>query len=127
MNLTRPPPRHDIQRDRQREQYRARLISCDNEDDPLDAYDEFVQWTRKNYDDSDSGSGLLELLEGATRKFKDDPNYKMDLRYLKMWLLYARQVEEPTNIYTFLIANGIGTHYSVLYEEYADALEKDGR
>jgi checkpoint serine/threonine-protein kinase len=116
-----------MQRERQREKYRARLNLCDNEDDPLQAYDEFVQWTRKNYDGSDPDSGLLELLEEATRRFKDDPNYKMDLRYLKLWLLHARQVEEPAAIYAFLIANNIGTHYSVLYEQYADVLERSGR
>lgn len=116
-----------MQRERQREKYRARLKSSDNEDDPLQVYDEFVQWTRKHYDGNDPDSGLLELLEEATTKFKDDSNYKMDLRYLKLWLLYARQVEDPAFTYAFLIANNIGTRYSVLYEEYADVLEGSGR
>jgi checkpoint serine/threonine-protein kinase len=111
---------------RQRQQYRDRILSNVNEDDPLAVYDQFVQWTLKNYAENDPDSGLRELLEEATRKFKDDPSYKTDLRYLKLWSLYARKVESPATIYAFLLANEIGTNYSLLYEEYADVLEQAG-
>ena len=49
--------------------------------------------------------------------------------YLKLWSLYARQVEPHTaiSIYAFWVANEIGTQYSALYEEYASILEAEGR
>jgi checkpoint serine/threonine-protein kinase len=112
---------------RQREHFKKRIAASGEEDDPLLVYDQFVQWTLENYPDNDRESGLLELLEETTRKFKDDTSYKTDLRYLKIWSLYAQRVERPATIYTFLIANEIGTIYAMLYEEYANVLEKDGR
>ncbi|KIM46706.1 hypothetical protein M413DRAFT_440294 [Hebeloma cylindrosporum] len=106
-------------------------IALDDEDgDPLEAYCRLVYWTVENYPQGHSAeSGLLELLEEATRALKDDRDGKWrgDLKYLKLWLLYASYVEKPTIIYKFLIANDIGTEFALLYEEHAAVLERDGR
>ena len=106
-------------------------IALDDEDgDPLEAYCRLVYWTVENYPQGHSAeSGLLELLEEATRALKDDRDGKWrgDLKYLKLWLLYASYVEKPTIIYKFLIANDIGTEFALLYEEQAAVLERDGR
>ncbi|KAJ7756400.1 hypothetical protein DFH07DRAFT_1060808 [Mycena maculata] len=114
----------------ERAQFKARLSTALKEDDdPLAAYDQFVKWTVKNYSDDDLNSGLRELLHEATNAFRSDPVYKTDLRYLKLWLLYVRQLGRADGIATFasLLANGIGASYSILYEEYANILEADGR
>ncbi|KZT00784.1 uncharacterized protein LAESUDRAFT_665354 [Laetiporus sulphureus 93-53] len=113
----------------EREHYRARIVTALEEDpDPLSAYDSFVKWTLDNYPkERVAHSGLLELLEEATRQFKDDPAYRGDLRYLKLWSLYASHVEDPATIYAFLLTNDIGTVYAQTYWEYAAALEKGGR
>ncbi|GBE88384.1 predicted protein [Sparassis crispa] len=112
-----------------REHYRAQVVTSLQEDaDPLAAYDSFVRWTQENYPGADvAHSGLIELLEEATRQFKDDAAYKGDLRYLKLWSLYASHVEDPTIIYAFILANDIGTVYAQTYQEYANALETAGR
>ncbi|KAF9010081.1 Mad3/BUB1 homology region 1-domain-containing protein [Cyathus striatus] len=102
----------------------------DDDGDPLDAYCQFVYWTVENYPQGHSAeSGLLELLEEATRVLKDDRDgiWRKEIRYLKLWLLYASYVEKPTIIYKFLIANDIGTEHALLYEEYAAVLERDRR
>jgi hypothetical protein len=102
----------------------------DEDDDPLQAYCNFVYWTVENYPQGPSAeSGLLELLEEATRVLKDNRGgaWRSDLRYLKLWILYANYVEKPTVIFRYLLANDIGTSSSVLYEEFALALEKSGR
>ncbi|OCH94366.1 hypothetical protein OBBRIDRAFT_817210 [Obba rivulosa] len=114
---------------KKREQYRQQITTALQEDpDPLSAYDDFVKWTIQSYPDAQvARSGLLELLEEATRQFVDDPAYKGDLRYLKLWSLYASHVEDPTTIYAFLIAKDIGTVYAQTYQEYANALEQSGR
>lgn len=125
-----PPRPSPAELHRERQQFKAQLVTARNEeDDPLAVYHQFVQWTLKAYGENDSESGLVELLEEATREFKKDPLYKTDLRYLKLWVLYARQVERPDAIaiFAYLVANDIGTSYSVLYEEYASLLELDGR
>lgn len=102
----------------------------DEDGDPLEAYCRLVYWTVENYPQGHSAeSGLLELLEEATRVLKDvkEGGLRGDLKYLKLWLLYASFVEKPTIIYKFLIANDIGTQHALLYEEHAAVLERDGR
>ena len=116
--------------ERGRQKYKARLASAlTDADDPLAAYHQFVQWTIKNYGENDPKSGLKDLLMEATSQFKDDPLYKTDLRYLKLWALYARQTDKAgaLAIYASLVANDIGTSYSALYEDYANLLESEGR
>ncbi|KAJ7031949.1 Mad3/BUB1 homology region 1-domain-containing protein [Mycena alexandri] len=102
----------------------------DEEDDPLEAYCRLVNWTVENYPQGHSAeSGIIELLEEATRVLKDDREgrWRGEMKYLKLWLLYTSFVEKPTIIYNFLIANEIGTDFALLYEEFADVLERDGR
>jgi hypothetical protein len=102
----------------------------DEKDDPLQAYCNLVYWTLENYPQGQSAeSGLLELLEEATRVLKDnrDGAWKNDLRYVKLWILYASYVEKPTVVYRFLLANEIGTMFALLYEEFALALERSNR
>jgi hypothetical protein len=97
---------------------------------PLDAYQTFVTWTLENYPQGQSAeSGLLELLEEATRVLKDQDNgvYRGELKYLKLWVLYANFVEKPVTVYRFLLANDIGTGWGLFYEEFALALERAGK
>ncbi|KAI0676450.1 Mad3/BUB1 homology region 1-domain-containing protein [Trametes maxima] len=117
-----------------RRRHRANVeIAMDDEDDdadPLEAYSRFVYWTVENYPQGHSAeSGLLELLEEATRVLRDDCDGKWrgDLRYLKLWTLYASYVDKPTIIYKYLLINEIGTTHALFYEEYAVALERAGR
>ena len=102
--------------------------ALDNDDDPLAAFVRFIDWTVDNYPQGECvESGLLELLELATRTFTDSSLYKNDMRYLKLWILYASIVDHPTKIYAYLNANEIGTGYSLFYEEYCNALERCGQ
>ncbi|TCD69352.1 hypothetical protein EIP91_007908 [Steccherinum ochraceum] len=117
------------QLDKTREKYRAQVATALQEDeDPLAAYDNFVKWTVDNYPEKlIARSGLLELLEETTRQFKEDKTYRADLRYLRMWILYANYVEDPPAVFAFVLRNGIGAVYAQIYEEYAVALAACGR
>lgn len=115
---------------RNRLRINVELALEDEDGDPLEAYCRLVYWTVENYPQGPSvESGLIELLEEATRVLKNDRNgqWRSNIKYLKLWLLYASFVERPTLIYRFLIANEIGTGWALLYEEYAAVLERDGR
>lgn len=115
---------------RTRHRMNVEIALEDEDDDPLEAYSRFVYWTVENYPQGHSAeSGLLELLEEATRALKDDRDGKWrdDLRYLKLWVLYATYVEKPAIIYKFLEVNEIGTSHALLYEEFATVLERAGR
>ena len=115
---------------RQRLRMNIEVALEDEDDDPLEAYCNMVYWTLENYPEGHTAeSGLLELLEEATRTLKDLSNgkWRSELKYLKLWVLYASYVEKPTIIYRFLIANEIGSDHALLYEEYASVLEREGR
>jgi checkpoint serine/threonine-protein kinase len=112
----------------ERAEYRASIAEALEEDeDPLAAYDDYIKWTSRTFPENDPASGLIELLEEATRKFKDDERYSGDLRYLKLWCSYAKLVEKPSTVYAYLVKKEIGCVYGLLWEEYAFALEKEGR
>ncbi|KAI6168411.1 Mad3/BUB1 homology region 1-domain-containing protein [Pisolithus thermaeus] len=115
---------------RKRHRLNVEIALQDEDDDPLEAYVRFVNWILDNYPQGQSAeSGLLELLEEATRVLKDNRGgiWKGELKYLRLWLLYGTFVEKPILIFKFLLANDIGTSHAVLYEEYAAALERAGR
>jgi len=130
-----PHAQRDALLSRQRARFRlqvTQVLEDTNEDeagtDPLEVYSRFVAWTLESYPQGQSAeSGLLELLEEATRKLKDWECYKQDPRYLKLWTLYAGYVDNPALIYAYLLANETGTELGQLYENYAYVLERNGR
>ncbi|KAF9267770.1 hypothetical protein L218DRAFT_893878 [Marasmius fiardii PR-910] len=114
---------------RKRAEFEAKVAAISEEDDPLGVYYDFVQWIVNDASSNDPSNGLAEILETATKSFRDDPLYKSDLRYLKLWTLRARRVDMSSalSFYSQLLKNGIGISYSLLYEEYAKLLEAKGR
>ncbi|KAJ1024077.1 hypothetical protein NDA16_002916 [Ustilago loliicola] len=110
----------------QRAEHEALVTSEDNadSDDPLEAWTKYVKWCIDNYPSGQTHeSGLIPLLERATRHFKDSEQYTNDPRYLRLWILYARNVECAPDVYNFLLANEIGTKLASLYEELGVVLE----
>ncbi|KAF8734207.1 Mad3/BUB1 hoMad3/BUB1 homology region 1, partial [Rhizoctonia solani] len=100
-------------------------IALDEDEDPMAAYVAYVDWVVECYPaGSNSESGLVPLLERATREFREDPRYINDLRYLKLWICYAGIVEKPETIYAYLLANDIGSVWELFYTEYANTLER---
>ncbi|THH08060.1 hypothetical protein EW145_g2960 [Phellinidium pouzarii] len=94
----------------------------------LDAYVRLVTWTVEHYPRGQSvESGILELLEEATRVMRHSEFAKADPRYLNLWIRYATYIDKPEIIFEFLLVNEIGTAWAKLYEEYAAVLEKSNR
>ncbi|TRM64626.1 hypothetical protein BD626DRAFT_255726 [Schizophyllum amplum] len=116
-------------RDAELAKLRRKLASPDGALDPIGVYEEFIKWTTQNYDEKDPNSGLREILEEATNKFKKDDLAKVDLRYVKFWSSYIRLLPRAQAITTYemLVANGIGTVFSPVYQEVAALYEQDGR
>ncbi|SPO31513.1 related to spindle assembly checkpoint protein [Ustilago trichophora] len=110
----------------QRAEHQHIVTSQDNadSDDPLEAWTKYVKWCIDNYPSGQTHeSGLIPLLERATRHFRNSEQYTNDPRYLRLWILYARNVECARDVYNFLLANEIGTKLASLYEELAVVLE----
>jgi checkpoint serine/threonine-protein kinase len=74
-----------------------------------------------------SATHLLPLLESTARRFIGDARFSQDVRYLKFWTMYSRQVERREEIWAFLESRDIGTNHAAFYEEWAAAVEDLGR
>jgi len=86
----------------------------------------YITFTVQHHPSSDN-SHLLPLLESTNRRFIDDGRYAQDIRYLKLWIQYARHVERREEIFSMLGSREIGTKHALFYEEWATALEGLGR
>ena len=96
--------------------------------DPLEPYCQYVKWINDNYPSGiSSESGLLAVLEEATRKFCDSPRYKNESKYVHLWMEYANLVEQTERVYAFMLANDIGSNWPHLYQQYALVLERNGK
>jgi checkpoint serine/threonine-protein kinase len=139
-NLFSPSPLHKLStptpqdtknlNDVMRQEYEAELVNISESDDPLDIYDRYVRWTLDAYPSAQAtpASGLLPLLERATKTFLKYPQYKNDPRYLKLWLSYIRFFSDtPRETFAFLSRHNIGDGLALFYEEFASWLEGAGR
>ncbi|PWN25971.1 hypothetical protein BDZ90DRAFT_233572 [Jaminaea rosea] len=98
-------------------------------DDPLADWCDYVQWTIVSYPSGASAdSGLITVLERATRSLRSDARYcnPHEPRYLKLWTLYSENVESPELILNWLLANDVGTACAELYEKAAAVAETRG-
>jgi checkpoint serine/threonine-protein kinase len=117
---------------KERSAFEQKVASASQDEDPLATYVEYIQWIVNNYGENNSShpqSGLKAVLKQATDAFRKDPAYKTDLRYLKLWTLYAKQLDrnKAITVYKFLYKKDIGCNWSLLYEEYAAVLEEDNK
>jgi len=115
---------------KERQEFEKELTLIDEADDPLDVYDRYVKWTLDAYPTAQATpqSGLLPLLERATKTFQSSSHYKNDPRYLKIWLHYIRLFSDaPREVFVFLARHSIGEGLALYYEEFAAWLENAGR
>ncbi|KAF7732872.1 hypothetical protein EC973_000148 [Apophysomyces ossiformis] len=110
------------------ENFDSQLESIDDHDDPLSVYVNYIRFTMEMYPQGNNEeSNLVNLLHEATRRFENSERYRTDLRYLNVWMQYAKHVEEPKEIYLLLMQKGIGQKLARFYEEYADYYERRGK
>ncbi|WAQ85635.1 hypothetical protein PtA15_6A263 [Puccinia triticina] len=106
----------------------SRLLPADLLEDPLDAHLLYVRWTLDTYGSQEQNlkAHLIVILEQSTRRFVNETRYRSDLRYLKLWVLYARHCSKlgANKIYEFLNSKEIGTDFGMFYEEWANSVEQ---
>lgn len=110
----------------QREEWEKLVQSAENADadDPLDVWTRYVRWCIDSFPGGQtSESGLVLVLERCTRMFRSYEQYRNDSRYLKLWILYAKSIDCPADVFNFLLANDIGSGLASLYEELASVYE----
>lgn len=111
-------------------EFEKELMAIAESDDPLDVYDRYVKWTLDAYPSAQNTpqSQLCPLLERATKAFQASPQYKNDVRYLKLWLHYIRLFSDaPRETFAYLARHDIGEGLALYYEEFAAWLESAER
>jgi hypothetical protein len=112
-------------KERKHQEFQERIRNYQGTD-PLSEWLAYIKWTEEVYPTGGLQSDTLTLLEKCTLYFKDSPQYKNDERYLDVWLKYADKCNDPTDIFTFLEANGIGVAFAKFYIAWASFLELKG-
>jgi len=113
-----------------RQEYEMEVQQIADADDPLDVYDRYVKWTINAYPTAQATpeSQLRTLLERATKAFQSAAQYKNDVRYLKLWLMYVHFFSDaPREVFAYLSRHAIGEGLGLYYEEFAAWLECAGR
>jgi hypothetical protein len=119
---------HEREREIQlgRAQFQEDLNSMEELDDPLEVYIRYISWTHRMFPQGGQSneSNLIGLLKDACDKFRHSKRYKSDARYLKIWIEYAKWVDEPKEIFKCLMELEIGQALALFYEEYAAYYER---
>ncbi|XRB05728.1 mitotic checkpoint serine threonine-kinase BUB1 [Pycnococcus provasolii] len=104
---------------RERDAY-LKSLAEDTSDDPLATWLKFVKWTQENFATTQKAE-LLPILEKCTRELLtfSKRNYRDDVRFLRVWVLYAECVEDARDIFKFCEVNNIGQTHALYYEAAA--------
>ncbi|TPX46706.1 hypothetical protein SeMB42_g03580 [Synchytrium endobioticum] len=94
----------------------------DDVDDPLDIHHRYVAWIQSTHTTGHSPE-LMKAVERAVRAYRKDGRYKNDIRFFKLWIITAKQAQDPRAVFKYMAVNEIGTQLASYYEEYADLLE----
>lgn len=99
--------------------YESRIenLNLETEDDPLDIHFQYVKWMQEEC--TFGHAELMKVIERAVRLFRKDERYKNDPRYLKLWLMVAKNTKEPAEVFKYLSVNRIGIQNATFYEEYS--------
>lgn len=112
--------------ERQAWEQRVTPDSLAEEDDPPAVWTKYIKWVTECYPTGGTSaeSGLVPLLERATRSLMDNPRNHNRYSYVDIWIQYSRNVENPEQVLAWLISNNIGTGCAALYEEAAKVSEQ---
>eukprot|EP00965_Chrysotila_dentata_P232075 6198750-Pleurochrysis_carterae.AAC.1 len=113
----------DEELENSRREFEAALSEQAQGSDPLQSWCAYVKWTQENFSEGGKRSQLLPLLERCAHQFKDDDRYVDDVRYLRLWILYADHVRDAEQIFDYLYDRQIGQRHAVFWESWAAVLE----
>ncbi|CAN6457413.1 unnamed protein product [Victoria cruziana] len=97
--------------------------------DPIQPWLSLIQKYVHEFRESNGSnlSQLIKVLEEAISRFQEVDRYLDDMRFLKIWVIYADVIQDFKKVYEMMNEKGIGKAHSFLYEAYAVHLELMGR
>jgi len=90
--------------------------------DVVQAWCSYATWASKQDRDAEAA-----VLARACRTLSKTDKFRDDIRYLRLWVLFANKQEKPEDALRIIAANGVGTRHALLYEAWASMLEKKRR
>ena len=92
-------------------------------DDPLEKWVEYIKWTKDTFVSGGKTSELLPLLEKCTREFHQSDQYRNDIRYLRVWIMYADCLPDPSDVFSYMMDHNIGQVHALFFIAYATFCE----
>ncbi|XP_063234366.1 mitotic checkpoint serine/threonine-protein kinase BUB1 beta-like isoform X2 [Bacillus rossius redtenbacheri] len=108
----------------EQQRYHEMEIRSYDGDDPLEPWYDYVAWVEQSFVKDGRASQLQLLLEKCLTKFKDNPRYHQDLRYIKLWITYIELQVHPQELYNSVFIHGIGTKSALFYRSWAYEFER---
>jgi len=93
-------------------------------DDPLAPRFEYIKWLEQVYLNSGPESIVLILVEETVQKFKNDPKYKQDPRFVKILITFIENQPNALELYQTVYNQGLGTMCALFYRAWADLLDR---
>ena len=124
-NLRQTPKALTQKQERERKQW-ENAIKHDKSNDPLPIWLKYIKWTKLNFTcPTNQKAQLLPLIERCTRKFKDDPRYINNKKYIKLWLEYSHLSRDSIEIFNFMHSNKIGHKLALFWRGWAIVAEQN--
>ncbi|XP_005742852.1 mitotic checkpoint serine/threonine-protein kinase BUB1 beta isoform X2 [Pundamilia nyererei] len=109
----------------QRQAFESELRTYEG-DDPLSVWDRYIKWTEQTFPQGGKESNLTTLLERVVTRFTEEKHYHNDPRYVDLWIKFAKNCQEPLEIYRYMQAQGIGVTQASLYIAWSEEYEDQG-
>ncbi|VVC45745.1 Protein kinase domain,Mad3/Bub1 homology region 1,Serine/threonine-protein kinase, active [Cinara cedri] len=93
-------------------------------DDPLAPRLEYIKWLEQIYLKTGPQSNLMPLIEETVHKFKNDPKYKQDPRFVEILVNFIENQSNAVELFQTVYNQGLGTMCSLFYRAWADLLDR---
>merc|ERR1712130_110555 len=113
------------QLDQERSQWQTRIQEASDSQDPLAPWLEYYEWAKESF--PTSRKEQLQVVQSATKLFRNTDTYKQDSRYLRLWIIYADMLSNPGEMFQYLSNKEIGTEHALFYRAHALILESEGK
>ena len=93
--------------------------------DPIRTWLKYIKWAETEF--PNSSAKAMPLYERCTRALFKVEKYRNNLKYLSVWLKFADELDDSTEVFRFLYSNKIGQDLSFFYVAWALVEEEKNR
>ncbi|XP_067338875.1 mitotic checkpoint serine/threonine-protein kinase BUB1 isoform X2 [Channa argus] len=94
-------------------------------EDPLDAWDKFVEYLQQTLPAGGS-DGMSVVFDRLVEKFLNVDQYSNDIRYVNYCIKCASYYSDPIALYSYIYSKGVGSRTAALYVAWAQQFEHRG-